>query len=79
MTRDDAVIRILTLANALIGEKAFSEAWTSFLKELDIDEIKPIPAVPIDKNYSEDDEDDYSKFATKDIVILENDNDLLTL
>lgn len=71
MTIDDAVIRMLTLANALIGEKAFSEAWTSFLNELSDDEVKPIPAVPIDENYSEDDEDDYSKFATEDIVILE--------
>lgn len=71
MTRDDTVIQMLTLANALIGEKAFSETWTSFLKELDIDEIKPIPAIPINENYSEDDEDDYSKFVTEDIVILE--------
>ena len=71
MTRDDAVIQMLTLANALIGEKEFSEAWTSFLNELSDDEVKTIPAVPIDENYSEDDEDDYSKFATEDIVILE--------
>lgn len=59
MTKDSAVIQALAVANALIGEKAFSEAWTSFLKELIEDEVKPpIPAVPIDENYREDDEEE---------------------
>lgn len=59
MTRDEAVIQTLALANTLIGEEAFSEAWTSFIEELIEDEHKfPIPAVPIDEKYSEDDEDD---------------------
>lgn len=58
MTRDEAVIQTLTLVNTLIGEKAFSETWTSFLEELIKDEIKPIPIAPIDKNYREDDEEE---------------------
>lgn len=59
MTRNEAVIQTLTLVNTLIGEEAFSESWTSFLKELIEDEHKfPIPAVPINKYYSEDDEDE---------------------
>jgi hypothetical protein len=58
MTREETVIQMLTLANALMGEKAFSEAWTSFMEELIDNENKfPIPAVPMDKNYSEDDKD----------------------
>ena len=57
MTREGAVIQMLTLANALMGEKAFSEAWTTFLKELTNDEIKPIPVIDY-TNYREDDEDE---------------------
>lgn len=55
MTRDNAVIQALAVANALIGEEAFFEAWTSFLKELIDDEVKPIPVIDY-TNYREDDE-----------------------
>ena len=42
-----------------MGEEVSSEAWASFMEELIEAEIKfPIPAVPIDEKYSEDDEDD---------------------
>ena len=52
MTRDEAVIQMLTLANTLMGEEVFSETWTSFMEEL-----IEVPVVLIDKNYSEDDEE----------------------
>lgn len=57
MTKDELVIQTLALANTLIGEEAFSEAWTSFLKELISDEVKPIPAIDY-TNYREDDEEE---------------------
>ena len=57
MTRDETVIQTLTLINTLIGEEAFSEAWTSFLKELIDDEVKPIPFIDY-TNYSEDNKDE---------------------
>ncbi len=57
MTKDEAVIQALAVANALIGEKEFSEAWASFLKDLINDEVKPIPFMEY-TNYREDDEDE---------------------
>jgi len=57
MTRDEALIKTLTLANALIGDKEFSKAWTSFLKELINDEVKPVPFMDY-TNYREDNEEE---------------------
>lgn len=56
MSRDEVVIQALAVANALIGEEAFFEAWTSFLKELISDEVKPIPFMDY-TNYREDEEE----------------------
>jgi len=57
MTKDESIIQALAVAKALIGEKAFSEAWTSFIEDLIEDEAKPIPFIDY-TNYREDDEEE---------------------